>query len=440
MHVFNALPGKGELVEFLTSFSRHYGANVTLGQEFLSAAIDTPLHPTLLLPFTRVGLLATNMSSPPEKVVDQVARLLTKSDIEKLKALKMRQQLQDLELFLSRMWNIAKASSHGKDHFHKCFGKCAIRAVLKALGKVKQGFEKKEYDWNEIEAKLVEELAASHVVSSSSQPSAAPMVGLEDAEKPMFQLKDSLKLKPGMVMTHKDFVDKVWECMEVTDAGLKLQSKSLLDPSLVMAINVSPDEIKTKLKILKDNKLSKLLPTSVFEGLFPDVQCSLEIEKANIFGTLIQAWNEHDCEADVLLYQEQPCRRIFANRNIKAKGLSFITVTDRVASISDKKPASGYFGTVKKGGVIFYILPPKPWKEIEDDKGVRYAGVLAPFWTCSKGDDTGVMERAWLKVGEYQIEILQNQGALLKHDLLEIKDVKIPDAKASSSSKKRKTK
>ena len=438
MPVFNALQGKGELVEFLTSFSRHYGAHVTLGQEFLSAVIDTQLHPTLLLPFTRVGLLATNMSAPPEKVVDQVARLLTKSDIEKLKALKMRQQLQDLELFLSRMWNLAKASSHGKDHFHKCFGKCAIRAVLKALGKLKQGFEKKEYDWNEIEAKLVEELAASHVGPSSSKQVPAPMVGLDDAEKPMFQLKDSLKLKVGMVMAHKDFVDKVWECMEVTDAGLKLQSKSLLDPSLVMAINVSPDEIKTKLKILKDNKLPKLLPTSVFESLFPDVQCSLEIEKASIFGILIKAWNENDCDADMLLYQEQPVKQIFANKNIKAKGLSFIPVTDRVASITDKKPASGHFGIVKKGDATFYILPPKPWKEIEDEKGVRYTGVLAPFWTCSKGDDAGVMQKAWLKVEDYQIEILQNPAPLLKHDLLEIKDVKIPDAKAKASSKKRK--
>ena len=137
--------GEGELVEFLAGFSRDYAPNMILGQEFLQATIETVLRPTLIMPFTRVSLMAANMSSPVNKVVDGIARLVTKTDVERLKSTKLRSDVEKLEAFLNKQWTTIKAGSHPKHVFYKVFGKVAIRAVLLTLKKEKQGSEGKEY-------------------------------------------------------------------------------------------------------------------------------------------------------------------------------------------------------------------------------------------------------------------------------------------------------
>lgn len=108
---YNSKPGEGELVEFLAEFSRGYAANIILGKEFLEAVICTVLHPYLMMPFCRISMMATNMASPANKVVDGIARLLRVGDIDRIKSSKMRQKAEELETFLEK--NVEKYQGNG---------------------------------------------------------------------------------------------------------------------------------------------------------------------------------------------------------------------------------------------------------------------------------------------------------------------------------------
>ena len=99
-----------------------------------------------LFPFLRCGLIVTNLTCGKARCVDGFARLLTKSDVERCKGTKLRQQVQDVESLLQSKWGEVFAAPQEKKHiYYKAFGKCCIRAILLLTGKWKMGRENKEY-------------------------------------------------------------------------------------------------------------------------------------------------------------------------------------------------------------------------------------------------------------------------------------------------------
>ena len=429
--------GEGELVEFLAGFSRDYAPNMILGQEFLQATIETVLHPTLIMPFTRVSLMAANMSSPVNKVVDGIARLVTKTDVERLKSTKLRSDVEKLEAFLNKQWTTIKAGSHPKHVVYKVFGKLAIRAVLLTLKKEKQGSEGKEYkSLVDIELQMQEDLkgVSQQLVpaSSNEEKKDTAMIGLVDAAKPMFNVISLLKLKLGQAVVYKEQPEKVWKIQKLDDTGMELEYTSMLDPTTTIKLHLKPEEIKSNIRIVKDIRLPKLMDSQVAETLFANITCSMGAQKAELFSILMDAYNNHDTDTNHVMFQEQPDKFMYAYKNIKAKELVFIPVTDRVSNIIETEPKGTHAIVKDDHGTVFYILPPKQVKKAEDG---TYSGTLAPFWLLMnmKPTDEGKMQLPTMKVKQFTIQVIQNANPLLAHELIAMKE----DDKAKA--KKRKT-
>ena len=410
-----------------------------LGQEFLQATIETMLHPTLIMPFTRVSLMAANMSSPVNKVVDGIARLVTKTDVERLKSTKLRSDVEKLEAFLNKQWTTIKAGSHPKHVVYKVFGKLAIRAVLLTLKKEKQGSEGKEYkSLVDIELQMQEDLkgVSQQLVpaSSNQEKKDTAMIGLVDAAKPMFNVISLLKLKLGQAVVYKEQPEKVWKIQKLDDTGMELEYTSMLDPTTTIKLHLKPEEIKSNIRIVKDIRLPKLMDSQVAETLFANITCSMEVQKAELFSTLMDAYNNHDTDTNHVMFQEQPDKIMYAYKNIKAKELVFIPVTDRVSNIIETEPKGTHAIVKDDHGTVFYILPPKQVKKAEDG---TYSGTLAPFWLLMnmKPTDEGKMQLSTMKVKQFTIQVIQNANPLLAHELIAMKE----DDKDKAKAKKRKT-
>lgn len=430
--------GEGELVEFLAGFSRDFAPTIILGQEFLQAVIETVLHPTLITPFSRVSLLAANMASPPNKVIDGIARLITKTDVERLKSTKLRSDVEKLEGFLNKHWTNIKQGNHPKHVWYKVFGKAAIRALLLILNKEKVGPEGKEYKTlDAIETQMNEELKGASqqvvaVASGDQKQEDTSMIGLADAAKPMFNVISVLKLKLGQAIVYKEQPDKVWTCIRLDDTGMQLEYTSMLD-STTMKLHLKPEEIKGNIRVVKENRIPKLLDIQIAESLFANMTCSMEMQKAELFMVLMNAYNSNDTDTSHVMFQEQPDKFMYAYTNIKAKELIFVPVTDKVSSIVETEP-KGTHATVKDDhGHVFYILPPKQIKKAEDG---TYSGTLAPFWLLAsmKPSEEGKMQMSTIKVKQFTIQVFHNVNSLLAHDIIAIKE----DDKEKGKSKKRK--
>ena len=74
------------MIEFIAYMSKQYGDNPFSGEEFMNTVVDSHWSKTTLHPFVKVALTVTNCTAT--KLVDGVAKLITKTDIPSLKAKK----------------------------------------------------------------------------------------------------------------------------------------------------------------------------------------------------------------------------------------------------------------------------------------------------------------------------------------------------------------
>ena len=73
-------------IRFLDSFSKELNVALVLGKQFWDAIVQAPFPnlETNKYAMVRTALVACNLVSPPKKIVDGIARLITKSDINGL--------------------------------------------------------------------------------------------------------------------------------------------------------------------------------------------------------------------------------------------------------------------------------------------------------------------------------------------------------------------
>ena len=165
------------LVHFLVAFAKHYTAALSFGQEYMSSVVNTQLQQNNLMPFTRLSLLCANLAAPSNKVVDGLARLLSKQDVEKLRGKKILPEVLKLEALLEQAWKDCK----GQDHMFtvKIFGKLCVRSVLAVLGKSKQGPENKDMTLEESKARFYKEFSEKdlHKLQAEAKAEAAPPKG-----------------------------------------------------------------------------------------------------------------------------------------------------------------------------------------------------------------------------------------------------------------------
>lgn len=136
------LYGGGEgapLVRYLDDFAKQFGENRRLGQEFMTAVTETTFAATRLHPFLRVALVAANLVSP--KVVDGIAKLLVKTDVERLRSKDLASSIDEVEGAMAAAWAALQTAIMDKyierESAYQLFGRLQTRFVLKMVGKAR---------------------------------------------------------------------------------------------------------------------------------------------------------------------------------------------------------------------------------------------------------------------------------------------------------------
>ena len=107
----------GPMLRYLDKFAKAFGPNKKLGGEFLQGLIDLKLKGSTPYPFLRTALMATNLAG--DKIVDGIARFVTKADLDKLRSSKLHDIVAELEELLMDAWNLmslaieAERTQHG---------------------------------------------------------------------------------------------------------------------------------------------------------------------------------------------------------------------------------------------------------------------------------------------------------------------------------------
>ena len=184
------------LLKFLHDFSLKYGASKRLGEEFMSTVAGLRFSgQERSHAFARAAMIATNLTAT--KVVDGVARLLSKSDITRLCAKGMEDSVKDWEDLLARAWshtqNVTEASARAKAI--ECFGRLMVRSTLFMCKKEKSGQEGLELGslanvLSLYEAEMGGKSAgATPKASAEALPSDAVPATLENVQDPSFLMK-----------------------------------------------------------------------------------------------------------------------------------------------------------------------------------------------------------------------------------------------------------
>jgi hypothetical protein len=87
VRLYGGGPG-APMIKYLDQVAKAYGENIRLGEDYLKAVTECNFGPTRKCPHTRTALIAANLVS--KKVTDGIAKLLVKSDVERLKSKDLR--------------------------------------------------------------------------------------------------------------------------------------------------------------------------------------------------------------------------------------------------------------------------------------------------------------------------------------------------------------
>ena len=131
------------LIHFLLAIEKTFNTSMLLGQDFFTAIVKTDLgSKETTFPVVRSMLLAVNLSS--NKHADGISKLLVKSDVEKLKQLQMRINLEAAEKLGLLLLEENKAGLLSKDMV-KLLGRFWIRCGLWLCKKEGKGRESKTF-------------------------------------------------------------------------------------------------------------------------------------------------------------------------------------------------------------------------------------------------------------------------------------------------------
>ena len=176
------------LLAWLTKFSQQYGSTLLLGAEFAHALANLDFKvPGQLFPMIRLAAWATQLTST-HRSADGYARMLSKSDLERMKNNLTIDKTKEAESILLNAWEtmqeLVAASPSQENHYHRCYGKLAVRTILFITGKQKMSREK--MPWKDL---------ASILKIFSEEAKATPAQVLQEAEESSSSQKEPMKVE-----------------------------------------------------------------------------------------------------------------------------------------------------------------------------------------------------------------------------------------------------
>ena len=238
-------------------------------------------------PMLRVALACCQVTSPKGSQKDGFAKLITKSDFDKLKTKKLLNNILASEALMLAAWDSIQKSGMELERVALPFGKFQVRLTLWLLDKELKGREEKKYETMEKIKELFEsDLTACTVAheafpaasSSAAAPSGASVAVKElgmASDPKTIALSQHRHIKVNGLYVYKGST-KVYTLQEMTDHAAKLYHEPYFG---------SKEDLEVKLvdlKHLKEWKKAKptLIADDIQEELLPSKSKLLEQELA----------------------------------------------------------------------------------------------------------------------------------------------------------------
>ncbi|CAE6969732.1 unnamed protein product [Symbiodinium sp. CCMP2592] len=386
---------KGDFAKFLGIFTKEFGDNYNVGEEFWVMAAGNMFAE---VPLLRLAMLATNFTAPKNKIQDGYARLLTRSDWDKLKGNKLQKQILDMDQKLFQAYQKVEASFSDLAAI-RAFGMRLIRCCMHVLQKEKMGRETKVFEsmdeiFEAFEVQLgninlaaaapaaaapAAAAAAQQTALSSSSSTAggaaqqAGLVSLGEAYDALFLAKQKIEIAVGK---HYTYQNKLWKLREADSNQLVLE---LLDLFQSEEVTIETSQCWKHLRISK-------LPAPVFTDRAlaasrePHASCSTEALMAEVWLTMLKVCPKlQPKNIWSLIGVVNSSRKAYALKKIPAGELCLFPSTDAISKITTKAPADKKkkMGQIRYKEADYYILPPAMFKTSEDNK---VSGCIAPYW------------------------------------------------------------
>ncbi len=418
--------GGAPIVRFLEGFAKEYGGSKKLGETFLSAVASAKF-PTesSKFPFLRGAMLATNLISPKAKVVDGVAKLLSKSDVTTIASKPMLVKATAAEQILSEAWSelqeLSKARKLSIGQCNALFGRLASRLVLHILKKEKGGPEVNKYDnltavkttFRVEKSKDLGDDVATGTAAAPATAAAASSSGrlssIDDVSNPQW-IADGKGFAVGKYYTETGDGSKVFKLLEFTCAGANFELFSLAP--------IVPERKSVDFEGLKKWKLhSRPLPqklTADISGFMADNHrlVKQELAKASLFTELMQLsveWAEYERSKVDFFFGPAEVR---AKANIPKGEMRLIPTTD-IGRLSMKSGTSSTTAT-SDSFKFFLDSPQRPTKApTESDPWPKHI-VMSAYWWIKTTDTQAEanLKRTSTTVTGWTIDVLENTKAI----------------------------
>ena len=443
------------MVFFLDTFSKEYGESRVLGSEFLGAVVNASFQTnSTLFPHVRTALIATNLISP--KVVDGIARLLVRSDVDSLKRKENLQKLLDIEGALSHAWDIVKAheAAGHLQNSHIVFGRFSTRIILHQLLKSKHGVEGRTFNSQaEIKSLFVADLKkrVPHDVPTNcvlditiaethqpdqAKPSTSIEIKFDDVSDPKW-----IARQHGYELNkfYKDNADadeerKLYQLTEMRQDRCIFTQHNKFGASTVLDVNY--DDIGRRMSKYHGSLPKKVTfdVTTRFPGSPAQMQ---DLCKTQFFTELCAIAEIHDVNDALLTFCVNP-NELRVSKNVKKNAFVLVPLTElskiSISTPTHQRQGLSVVGSVK--GMQFQIDAPRRTRitsdqlDGPDDVEVQGDGkgfVVAHWWVSATSDSSAAnMVTVMKKHGDATIACLTNNKPLKAMDVLRVHKPKRP--------------
>ena len=415
------------IIHFLQNFSVQFGCSLVIGEEFMDAITNLQFK-TLdsSFPWIRAACLAAQLTSP--KATDGIAKLLNKSDLEKLKHMKGN-VVTVAESTMAYGWKVlqqAQLNGLSPAVGHGVFGKFLVRCILKILDKEKYGREPKGFEsLVEINELFCEELnqkisGTTTTSLSSTEVQSNIMMSLDDtADSAKLALQTYGKhLKLNGYYVNKEFDDKPFLFESISSQQAKFVHKPFFADQEINMVDLS--DLKNW-KLFRGN-LPMLCSADMVLKSSPQQSDAFATEKfrANIFASLAEAYSDKMFGPEDIIPSVHPdC--LFANRDFKKAELKLIPYCNISKCIKDlEKVPQHHVITIKASSDVFVMQVPK--LSINTATGeLKDGSIFSPFfWVKStEHEQLANMDIVYNMLGGmFKVPVLINSKPVKKYTQL----------------------
>jgi hypothetical protein len=408
-----------------------------LGEEFMTALVALkPKSLSTTFPFVRLACWLAQATSP--KVTDGISKLLTVSDISKLRTAKVA-DIEAIELLLSQGWDLGPASHQDAiGHFDpdvvQAFGKFATRAIVHFLQKEKNSLEPDGFKSLSLINELYQaQFQTNNGASSSATPKlASPVASLADCKDVgEIVLSKFAHLKLNSFYGHKDHGQFVFEFIKINDTVAVFECTPLFGK--VITVEAPHSELRMWRKL--SSAVPALIPNSTYQAILPSKSktWAAEAKKAQVFLCLCKVYEANSLEDDLEFAKDPAAVFLKENAETYKKGELVLVPVGTLKTVVDltdalKLPADRLI--TQDGKAVYSINP-------QSKNCLTKADIIVPAsWVTTSKDKAVInMEIKYVVEGGFKFPMLQNSRAVRAREQLFMEDASKPKAEGPASKK-----